>query len=96
MGVERKCVKCGVWNEDNDYCTSCGEVISPLIIEDIREKKREKRRITKPTKFDHFIKKWKYSRYLVLRINYKIVYGVAVTFFAIASFFAYLAATPNG
>jgi hypothetical protein len=96
MGVERKCLKCGTWNKDNDYCISCGEPVSPKIIENIREEAREKRRFKPPTKFDLFLQKWKNSRFWILRVLYQILYTISMIFFAIASFFAYLSATPNG
>lgn len=97
MAVERKCLVCQTWNKDNDYCTNCGNLLSPSLIEENRERERELRRNSIPlTRLDIFIDNWKNSRFLVLRIIYKILYGIAIIFFAIASFFAYLAASPNG
>lgn len=96
MGVERKCPNCGTWNKDEDYCVNCGTVLSPKIIEEKREKKREKRRYRPPTKFDLFIRKWKNSRFWLLRVLYRVLYTIGVIFFAIASFFAWIAASPNG
>ena len=67
------------------------------MIEKEREEKREEiRKNTPPPALDQFLNRWENSRYLLLRILYKIVYGVSIAFMAIASFFAYLAATPNG
>jgi methionyl-tRNA synthetase len=96
MSVERKCLNCGTWNKDNDYCISCGEAVSPIIIENTREEAREKKRFRPPNKFDLFIVKWKNSKYWILRVIYKILYTIAFIFFAIASFFAWIAASPNG
>jgi methionyl-tRNA synthetase len=97
MATERKCPNCSTWNKDEDYCTNCGTVLSPQIIEELREEAREERRKNKPpTKFDLFLERWKNSKYFLLRVLYHIVYGVSVAFFAIASFFAWLAASPNG
>lgn len=97
MAIERKCPKCNTWNKDEDYCTQCGTVLSPQIIEEKREEEREKRRSNvPPSKFDLFLERWKHSKYLPLRILYHIIYGITVTFIAIASFFAWLAASPNG
>ncbi|XOV68661.1 MAG: TFIIB-type zinc ribbon-containing protein [Fluviicola sp.] len=96
MATERKCPKCQTWNTDVDYCTNCGEVLSPTIIEEQREKQREKRRYRPPTKFDKFIEKWQNSRFWMLRVLYRVVYTIGVIFFAIASFFAWIAASPNG
>lgn len=97
MATERKCPSCSTWNKDEDYCTSCSLLLSPKIIEEKREEVREERRNSiPPTKFDLFLERWKNSNYLLLRVLYKIVYAISVTFIAIASFFAWLAATPNG
>lgn len=97
MATERKCPSCETWNKDEDHCTKCGTLLSPQIIEEKREEAREERRNSKPpTKFDLFLERWENSKYVGLRILYKIVYGVSVAFFAIASFFAWIAASPNG
>lgn len=96
MATERKCPNCSEWNKDVDYCTNCNEVLSPQIIEEEREKVREERRYREPNAFDKFIHRWKNSRFLMLRVLYQILYTIGVIFFAIASFFAWLAASPNG
>lgn len=97
MAVERKCKNCGVWNQENDYCTACNSLISPMIIEEQREALREKVREDKPpTKLDIWMDQWKNSRFLLVRVFYKIVYTISVIFFAIASFFAWMAVSPNG
>ncbi len=97
MAVERKCLQCGTWNKDNDYCSKCEAPISPILIETIREEKREEiRKNTPPSKVDKFIDGWKNSRFWLLRILYKVLYTIGVIFFSIAGFFAWLAASPNG
>ncbi len=97
MATERKCPSCNTWNKNEDYCTNCGAVLSPKLIEKKREEVREERRNNiPPTKFDIFLQRWENSKYLALRILYKIVYAISVGFFAVASFFAWLAASPNG
>ncbi|MDX2359705.1 MAG: hypothetical protein QNK23_02785 [Crocinitomicaceae bacterium] len=97
MSVERKCLNCGTWNKDNEYCTNCKEAVSPVVIEEIREQKREERRNSiPPSKIDVFLDKWKNSRFFLLKVLYHILYSIAVIFFSIAGFFAWLAASPNG
>ena len=97
MAIERKCPKCSVWNSDNDFCLQCGTVISPVIIEEEREKVREEIRRNAPlSKTDIFLNNWKNSRYFLLRWLYKILYTISVIFFGIASLFAWMAASPNG
>lgn len=97
MGVERKCTKCNTWNKDEDYCVNCGNVLSPQIIEALREEKREEARKNKaPTKLDIFLDKWKNSRFFLFKALYYILYSIGVIFFSIAGFFAWMAAAPNG
>ena len=39
--MNRKCLKCHTWNESNDYCVNCGNVISPELIRIIEKEKRD-------------------------------------------------------
>ena len=97
MSVERKCLKCGTWNKDNEYCTNCEAAVSPIVIEEIREQEREERRKNvPPSKLDIFLDNWKNSRFIVLKGLYYVLYTIAFIFFSIAGFFAWLAASPNG
>jgi hypothetical protein len=97
MAVERKCPNCSTWNSDLDNCASCGTLISPVKIEEERERVREEVRQNKPlSKTDVFIDKWKNSRFFLLRWLYKILYTISVIFIGIASLFAWMAASPNG
>jgi hypothetical protein len=97
MAVERKCLECNTWNKDNDFCTNCGSPVSPVIIEEIREKKREEvRQSIPPSKLDIFLHNWKNSRFFLWKWLYYVLYTIGFIFLAIASFFAWLAASPNG
>lgn len=96
MATERKCPNCNTWNKDEDYCLNCNTLLSPKIIEQQRELVREQQRHRDPTAFDLFILRWKNSKYLLLRVLYKVLHTIAVIFFAVASFFAWIAASPNG
>lgn len=97
MSVQRKCSECQTWNNDVDFCSNCGTIVSSVLIEEQREISRENRRKNAaPSGLELFIEKWANSKYFLLRLLYKIVYSIVFIFFAIASFFAYLAASPNG
>ncbi len=97
MAVQRKCPGCGTWNEEDDHCTRCGHLLNPVLIEARREEERERQRQSiPPDKLDIFLHRWKHSRYPVLRVLYTVLYSIAMIFFAIASFFAWIAASPNG
>ena len=72
-------------------------MISPIKIEEERERVREEIRQNAPlSKTDIFINNWKNSRFFLVRWLYKIVYTISVIFIGIASFFAWMAASPNG
>lgn len=97
MPIERKCTNCSTWNAENDFCSKCGTVISPLLIEEERERKREElRENVLPSKIDLFIHRWKNSRFILLRWIYYFLYTIGFIFFAIGGFVAWLAASPNG
>jgi hypothetical protein len=97
MPVERKCTQCGTWNGAEDRCTNCDNPISPELIEEIREEKREAIRNAKePTWLDHFLIGWKHHRFFLVKASYYVIYTIAFIFFSIAAFFAWLAASPNG
>jgi len=97
MSIERKCTACGTWNSDNDYCSKCGTVLSPVLIEEERERKREElRENLPPSKLELFIVRWKNSRLILLRWIYYVLYTIGFIFFAFGAFVAWLAASPNG
>lgn len=97
MSVERKCPSCNQWNKDEDYCSHCGTVLSPEIIEQKREQEREIRRENEPkSSFDKFIENWENSRFWLLRIIFKILYTIWAIVMGIAFFFAYLTIGSNG
>lgn len=97
MSVERKCPSCNNWNREEDFCTVCGTILSPEIIEEKREEEREIRRQNVPkTSFEVFIENWENSRFLLLRIIYKILYTIWAIVMGIAFLFAYLTIGSNG
>ncbi len=97
MPVERKCPVCSHWNGNEDHCPVCGTALSPEIIENKREEEREARRKNQPeTPLDRFLENWENSRFLLLRITFKIVYTIWAIVMGIAFFFAYLTIGSNG
>jgi ribosomal protein L32 len=97
MSVERKCPSCNHWNREEDFCTVCGTILSPEIIEEKREEEREIRRKNVPkTSFEVFIENWENSRFLLFRIIYKILYTIWAIVMGIAFLFAYLTIGSNG
>lgn len=97
MAVERKCLKCGEWNKDNEYCTSCEAPLAPEIIKEIKEAERlEKIANLPPTQLEVFVDKWKNHRFLLVRWSYLVLYSIWTVFMAIGGFFTWLAATTAG
>lgn len=97
MGIERRCLKCGTWNNDEDYCKSCNAPLSPKVIEEIKEAKKEEiRRNTPPTKLDIFLDKWKNNRFFTVRATYYVCYSIWTVFMAIGGFFTWISATTVG
>lgn len=89
--IERKCLKCGTWNGDEQFCKSCGAAIAPDVI--IREEelvKRKEAAAVPKDKLDILIGKARGSKYLLVRWMFYSAYSVVVVVTAIASFFAYL------
>ncbi len=95
--IERKCLSCGTWNQNEDFCKQCGNPISPLEINraDAFRKKLIEEQKPKDA-FDRFAEKLKNHRYLTIRIFYKIGYSITVLFGAIGAFFAWIVAMANG
>lgn len=95
--IERKCLACGTWNNDEKFCKNCGNPIAPEEIERIEQKKKEIEEANKPKdKFDLFAERLKTHRLLVVRIIYKIGYSIGMVFAAIGAFFAWMVAMANG
>lgn len=92
MSVQRKCPSCNTWNTNEKYCSSCNTLIDPILIEEERENIRN----SNTSNFDRFLHNWEHSDYFFLRLLYKVIYTIFFIFFAIAGFFAWLAASPNG
>jgi hypothetical protein len=95
--IERKCLKCQTWNQDERFCKNCGAALAPdEIIKEEDEKRALLESQKKPDKLDVLLNKAKHSKYLPVRILYYLLYSVAMVVFAIASFTAYLVAWSPG
>lgn len=95
--IERKCLSCGTWNNDEANCKACGAPVSPEAINKVEEAKRKEEEANKPKdKFDQFAEKLKNSESFFLRAIYKIGYSIGMVFAAIGGFFAWMVAMANG
>ena len=95
--IERKCLKCGTWNEAEKFCKSCGAALAPeeIIKEEEAKKKVEAESIPKD-KLDILIEHARGSKYMLVRWIFYSIYTVAFIVTAIGSFFAYLVAWGVG
>jgi len=94
--IERKCSNCGTWNNDEDYCKSCGTALSPKALDKQKtEQLKKEAAAIPPSKVDVFLEKAKTSKYLVVRIGYYIFYSIFLVLGAFGAFIAWLAAMAN-
>lgn len=95
--MERKCPSCGFWNTDNDYCSACNTPLSQdLIRKKAVEEKAKEYANRPPEKLDILMQKMENSRFLLVRIIYRIVYSIWVAFVAVMSFFMWMTAAGPG
>ncbi len=95
--IERKCLNCGTWNKNEDFCTNCNHAISPKEIDRIQTKQKRIEEANKPKdKFDLLAERLKNHRYLFYRLIYKIGYSIGLFFAAIGAFLAWMVAMANG
>lgn len=95
--IERKCLKCQTWNNDEDYCKSCNAPLSPKALDKVRELRLAAEEAARePDKIQIYQERAKNSKYFLVRVAYYIVYSIFVTIGAIGAFLAWLTAMANG
>ncbi len=94
---QRKCPNCGHWNNEVDYCEKCNTLISLTKQVEIEQEQKVQTRINKtPDSIDRTLNAFKHSRYLPIRLIYKVLYSIWLGFIAILSFFLYMLAWGPG
>ena len=97
MAISRKCAKCKVWTESLSHCSECGEVLDHELIQAKREQERkEYQESLPPSKLDVFFHEFKNSRFLLIRVFYRLLYSIWFIMFSIVSFFIALIAAGPG
>lgn len=97
MAIERKCPACLTWNGSETHCKNCGVLLDPNLIRDEAIKLNEVQQAEKePNILDRIYTKMRYSRWLVVRAIFWVVYSVWFVFFSIISFFLALVAAGPG
>lgn len=97
ISVQRKCDKCGKWNGAADYCLTCGNPISPVVLEEIKQKQQQRRaKEENPDKFDAAMLRMKNSPNFIVKGIYYLLYSIWTIFFIVLTFCLWLvAATPG-
>lgn len=95
--TNRKCPKCGLWNENQDYCTNCNQLLNPVKIRIKEDTKRKEEFSTKPPdQIDKFINQFKESKFFFIRWIYYVLYSIWFVFGVIVSFILYMVAGTVG
>ena len=95
--IERKCLSCKVWNKDEDYCTNCGEPLSPKALDKLRDERLAEEEANRPpTLLEKYKAKAQNSRYLIVKISFYMVYGTLLFIGGLGAFMAWLTALANG
>ena len=94
--VERKCLECGTWNNDERFCKNCGKALHPEEVqaEDFRKRDREAKELeeARKDKLDRLLDRAKNSDKWIVRAAFYTVYSTWVIIFAVGGFFTYLIA----
>ena len=97
MGVERKCPKCGTWKGSNDNCNNCNQLLNPTVIRKIENIEQKRIFSSKPPdNIDIFLKKFKNSRFFLIRGLYYVLFSVWLVFGVAVSFVLYMVAGTVG
>lgn len=96
--MERKCIKCGHWNDTiNDFCAKCSTPISPNELRKIDEQKREKQESEKPkSRIDLIVARVKNSKNPFVQMFYWVCYSLWMVHMAVITFFLWFIALGPG
>lgn len=92
--VHIRCYKCGEFNANAEKCEHCGATLD-LVKRREQERQdfiKEKERIEilkGPSKVDRFFSAMTNHRWLLVRLVFKLIYGVWIVFMAIVMFIAW-------
>ena len=89
-----KCISCGTYNTNEEYCTNCGSPLSykkrrQLAYAKKQKKQYEDQSVRKENSLS-FYEKHKDHRFLIVRVFVKITHSIWLGFMAIGMFIAWL------
>lgn len=94
MARHIKCISCGTFNTNKDYCTNCGTVLSyekrRKIAYANAEKKRKAEALLEKKNNPSFFEKHRNHRNLIVRVLVTIIHSIWLGFIAIGGFIAWL------
>ncbi len=94
MARHVKCIKCGTFNKNREYCINCGAPLSHkkrrLIAFKKAEKERKAREAIEEKNNPSFFDKYRNHKYAVIRIPVIIFHSIWLGFMAIGTFIAWL------
>ncbi|MBD3635861.1 MAG: hypothetical protein HUJ25_00855 [Crocinitomicaceae bacterium] len=94
--IERKCLNCGTWNKDEDYCVECKKPLSPKALDKEKEiQLRQEQKEAKPSKMEVYLNRARSSRYLLVRWGYYALYSLFVFVGLMGAVVAWMAAMAN-
>lgn len=95
-----KCIKCGTFNTNQEYCTNCG---TPLSYEKRRqieyeksEKERKERELLEKQNNPSFFNRYGNHKNIIVRFAVRIIRSVWLAFMAIGTFIAWLVTAIAG
>ncbi|MGL4581502.1 MAG: zinc finger domain-containing protein [Flavobacterium sp.] len=93
--VHIRCSSCGTFNTDVDVCVHCGHTLNMIKQREQVRIKAERERVAKalaeePNEIEKFLLKMTKHSWLVVRLFFKVIYGVCFAVMAIAMFLAWL------
>lgn len=93
--VHIRCSSCGTFNVDVEICATCGHSLNVIRQREQVLKAAERERIAKvlaeePNLIEKFLLKMTKHPWLVVRLFFKVIYGVWFAVMAIAMFLAWL------
>ncbi|MVX37172.1 hypothetical protein [Myroides sp. LoEW2-1] len=93
--VHIRCSHCGTFSVNAEYCTHCGQALNIVKQREERRKDDERDRIAKalaeePSAIEKFLLKMTKHPWFVIRVFFKLIYGIWFVVMAIAMLLAWL------
>ncbi|MDM1372112.1 MAG: hypothetical protein ACRCVU_04120 [Flavobacterium sp.] len=93
--VHIRCSQCGTFNIDTEQCVNCGHALNMVKQREQVRIEVERERVVKalaeePSAIEKFLQRMTNHKWLVVRLFFKLIYGVWMVVMAIGMFLAWL------